>query len=53
MAIVKLESLDMEATHEFIMVINVLKEFIDVISLEFLKTLSSRRGMDHHIELEL
>lgn len=52
-AIVKLESLDMEATHESIMATNVLKEFINVMSPEFLKTLSSHRGVDHRIELEL
>lgn len=49
----KLEPLDVEATYEYVMVANILKEFTDVMPLELPKTLSSRKGVDHRIELEL
>ena len=52
MAAVKLEPLDEEAIHEPVVVVNVLKEFTNVIPPELPKTLPPRRGMDHHIELE-
>ena len=53
MAAMKLEPLDEKAIHEPTVVVNVLKEFIDVMSPKLLKTLPPRRGVDHHIELEL
>ena len=48
----KLELLDIEVTHEPVMVSDVLKEFTDVMLPELAKTLPPRRGVDHYIELE-
>ena len=42
----------MEATHELIVVVDVLKEFTDVMPPELSKILPPCRGVDHRIELE-
>ncbi|URD75452.1 hypothetical protein MUK42_08458 [Musa troglodytarum] len=48
----QLEPLDVEITHEPTMVVDILKEFTDVMPLELLKALSPHKGVDHHIKLE-
>ena len=53
MATIKLELLNEKVIYEPAVVANVLKEFIDVMPPELSKTLPPRRGVDHHIELEL
>lgn len=52
MVIIKLEPLDVEATHELTVATNVLKEFIDLMLLELLKTLLPCRGIDYRIKLK-
>lgn len=49
----KLKSLDIEPIQKPVMVVNILKEFTDVMLPELSKSLHSQRGVDHRIELEL
>ncbi|KAJ8472311.1 hypothetical protein OPV22_026654 [Ensete ventricosum] len=51
-AALKLETPDGEAIQELAIVVNILKEFSDVMPTELLRTLPPRRGVDHRIELE-
>lgn len=51
-AAIKLESLEIETIQEPPIVANVLKEFVNIMPLVFLKTLSSHRGIDYRIKLE-
>lgn len=50
--IIKLEPLDAEVIHESTTMVEVLKEFIDIVPPELSKTILLYKCMDHNIKLE-